>query len=70
MTKTLKQVTLRHILDQNKKFIGLQFYLNKVINALTKELSNVTWSNEHDMFILLNNSMNLNAIFTTFKGVA
>jgi len=70
MTSTLKQITLRHVLVENKKFIGLQFYPNKVINALTKELTDISWSNEYDMFLLPNYAKNLNAIFNTYRGVA
>ena len=70
MTQSLKQITLRHILLENRKYIGLQFYPNKVVNALTKDLSNVSWSNAHDMFLVPNKSKNLNAIFNTFRGIA
>ena len=70
MTSTLKQITLRHVLVENKKFIGLQFYPNKVINALTKELTDISWSNEYDLFLLPNCAKNLNTIFNTYRGVA
>ena len=67
MTSTLKQITLRHVLVENKKFIGLQFYPNKVINALTKELTDISWSNEYDLFLLPNCAKNLNTIFNTYR---
>ena len=50
--------------------IGLQYYQDKVINALITELPNPKWSKEHNMVFLPNNKDNLTAIFDKFKGVA
>jgi len=50
-------------------FIGMQFYPNKVVQALTDTLSGVVWSEEHHMHHLPNTPENLTAIFRTFRGV-
>lgn len=49
--------------------IGLQFYPDKVVQALIKNLPGVKWSPKYQMAVLLNTSKNLNLIFETFKGV-
>jgi site-specific recombinase XerD len=65
-----KQITLRHLLIKNQKCIGVKFYPDKVIQALIKQLPNPKWSEEHQMIYLPNHKANLDAIFSTFKGVA
>lgn len=65
-----KHITLRHLLLDNKKYIGLQFYSDKVLNALIRELPGLQWSEEYSMYYIVNNSNNLTSIFTVFKGVA
>lgn len=69
MEKT-KQITLRHLLIKNQKCIGIQFYPDKVIQALIKQLPNPKWSEQFQMVYLTNGKKNLDAIFSTFKGVA
>ncbi|MCG8184294.1 site-specific tyrosine recombinase/integron integrase [Tenacibaculum piscium] len=49
--------------------IGLQFYPNKVIHALIKELPEPKWSAEFNMVYLKYSKNNINAIFQKFKGV-
>ena len=68
MEKT-KQISLKHRLIKEQKCIGLQFYPNKVIQALIKELPSPKWSNQFSMVYLSNNKDNLDAIFKIFKGV-
>ncbi|WP_411895457.1 site-specific tyrosine recombinase/integron integrase [Winogradskyella sp. A2] len=65
-----KHITLKHLLINNNKFIGLQFNSDKVLNSLVKDLNGLEWSNDYGMFCVPNNKTNLNAIFTLFKGVA
>ena len=49
--------------------IGLQFYPDKVIQALVKELPGVKWSKKYGMAYILNTGKNLNLVFEKFKGV-
>jgi integrase/recombinase XerD len=63
-----RSITLKHLLINNQRCIGIQFYMDKVIQALLKELPNVTWSDEFNMSYIPNTKSNLNMIFNIFKG--
>lgn len=65
-----KSITLKHLLINQKKCIGLQFSTNKVIQAMVDTLPNVNWSKEFAMYYIPNNKVNLELIFKTFQGVA
>ncbi len=65
-----KHITLKHLLINNQKMIGLQFYPDKVIQALIKELPDPKWSRQFDMVYILNTKENQDLIFQKFKGVA
>lgn len=65
-----KYITLKHLLIDGKKKIGLQYYPSKVINALVKQLPNTKWSEKYSMVYLANTKSNLTAIMDTFRGVA
>lgn len=65
-----KHITLKHLLIDNKKYIGLQFYSDKVLNSLIKELPNLQWTDEFNMHYIENTTNNLSAIFDLFRGVA
>lgn len=67
---THKSITLKHLLIDHKKCIGLQYSTNKVLQALVDSLPNCTWSTEYGMFYLPNTKHNLELIFKTFHGVA
>ena len=64
-----RSVTLKHLLIGEKRYIGMQFYTDKVIQALIKELQGVKWSNEFNMAYLPNTVQDLNKIFEIFRGV-
>ncbi len=68
--KLEKFITLRHLFISNEKYIGLDFKMDKVLVALTKELEGVVWSNDHAIYLLPNTTKNIDAIFKVFKGVA
>ncbi len=65
-----RQITLKHLLINEQKMIGLQFYTDKVIQALVKELPNPRWSDQYQMVYVVNTKQNLDIIFRTFRGVA
>ena len=54
MEKT-KQISLKHLLINEQKCIGIQFYPDKVIQALIKGLPNPKWSTQFSMVFLVNN---------------
>lgn len=63
-----KHITLKHLLIDGKKSIGLQFLPDKVIQALVKELTLVKWSDEFSMVYVPNTKINLSEIFEKFSG--
>jgi hypothetical protein len=63
MQSISKHITLKHLLIHNQKMIGLQFYPDKVIQALTKELPNPRWSKEFAMVYIIHTKENLNQVF-------
>lgn len=65
-----RSVTLKHLVIREKKYIGLQFRPDKVIQNLIKSLPGIKWSDYYGMAILPNRAQNLNTIFDTFKGIA
>lgn len=70
MNQPLKNITLKHLLIDGKKCVGLKFYPDKVIQALIKTLPEPKWSNEFSMVYLPNSHENIDIIMKTFKGVA
>ena len=66
----MHRITLKHLLIKGEKKIGLQFYPNKVLNALVKGLPGVRWSNTLSLVHIPNTEDNLDLIFNTFRGVA
>jgi integrase/recombinase XerD len=65
-----KSITLKHLLIDGKRQIGLRFYPDKVVQALVKSLPKIKWSNEFGMPYVANSKGNLESIFEIFKGVA
>ena len=63
-------VTLKHLLINGEKQIGIKFYPSKLIQTVIKGLPNVKWSKKYAMAYLSNNSKNIDLIFSDFKGVA
>jgi site-specific recombinase XerD len=65
-----KCVTLKHLLIDQQKCIGIQFKSDKVLLALVEKLPNINWSDEYGMHYLPNQRPNLKWIFKAFHGVA
>ncbi|HZB12767.1 MAG TPA: site-specific tyrosine recombinase/integron integrase [Chryseolinea sp.] len=63
-------ITLRHLMINAGKNIGMQFYASKIIDALIRTLDTPKWSSEHSMVYVANTPENLYSIFNTFKGTA
>ena len=66
----MKQITIRHLFINNAKQIGIQFYPDKVIQALVKDLPQPKWSSVHKMAYILNTKENLSVLFEKFRGIA
>lgn len=70
MNHSAKHITMKHLMINNQKMIGIQFYPDKVIQALVKELPSPKWSKEFAMVYIVNTKENVNRVFEKFKGVA
>ena len=70
MTTTLPIITLRHLMMDGNPLIGMQFYPNKVVEALVATLTAVNWSEEHRMHHVPNSPEGLTELFRTFRGIA
>lgn len=65
-----RYVTLRHLLIEGKKMIGLQFYQDVAVHAIIQQLPDVAYSDEFSLYYVPNKSTHLTAIMKSFKGVA
>ncbi len=63
-------ISLKHLLIDQIKMIGLVFPPNKVLQKLMKTLPSIKWSKEYNMVYVINNKENLTHIFDTFRGIA
>jgi len=70
MSRSKKCITLKHLVIDNQKQIGIQYYKDKVVDALLAQMNSINWSEEFGMYYINNNSKNLSRIFKLFKGVA
>lgn len=70
MNHLQKHITLKHLLINGEKKIGIQFYPDKVIQALIKELPFPKWSKQFQMAYIVNNNINFKLILEKFKDVA
>lgn len=68
--KNSLHITLKHLLINNQKMIGIQFPPNKLIQTILKGMDEPKWSEEFSMVYLKNTKENLNRIFNDFRGVA
>jgi integrase/recombinase XerD len=66
----LPVITLRHLMIDGEKCIGMQFYPSKLIDALVKTLDSPKWSDTDNMTFIRNTAENFNLLFKTFRGVA
>ncbi len=65
-----RSITLKHLLIDGDKCIGLQFSTDRVIEALVDKLPNLGWSEKFGIHFIPNNKNNLSLIFKTFRGEA
>lgn len=63
-------ITLKHLLINNQKQIGLKHSANNLVEKILKGVDGVKWSEEFAMYYLLNNKRNFHLIMETFKGIA
>ena len=68
--KTTRSITLKHLMIESQRKIGLQFHHNKVLIALANHLKNIKWSEEYNMYYVPNEKAQLQQIFDVFRGEA
>lgn len=66
----LPVITLRHLVINGEKCIGMQFFPTRNILALIKTLDNPLWSDTYNMLYVRNTESHLESIFATFRGIA
>jgi integrase/recombinase XerD len=66
----LPVITLRHLMIDGNKCIGMQFYASEIIQALIKTLDSPKWSQQYSMVYIANTPDNFQSIFKSFKGSA
>ena len=64
------QITLKHLLIDNKKRIGLKFEHNEALENILKGNEAFSWSAYYNMYFCINNKTNTNWIYTVFNGIA
>lgn len=64
------QITLKHLLIENKKQIGLKLDYNEALVNIIKENKAFTWSGYYNMYYCINNKKNIDWIYIIFKGIA
>ncbi|MBD3639157.1 MAG: tyrosine-type recombinase/integrase [Crocinitomicaceae bacterium] len=70
MSHPFGHITLKHLLINDVKHIGIQFTSNKKVERLVMNLPSAQWNNEFSMYSVPNTKENFNQIFETFRGVA
>lgn len=70
MSNSFTNITLKHLLVKDQKFIGLQFHPNPTIERLAQSIPDCRWIEEYNMHALPNTKANFNLIFETFRGLA
>ncbi|MEQ8879362.1 MAG: recombinase, partial [Cyclobacteriaceae bacterium] len=64
-----RQITLKHLYINDQKMIGIQFYPDKLIQTIIKQLPEPKWSEKYGMVYIRNTPENAKAIFEKFKGL-
>jgi site-specific recombinase XerD len=63
-------ITLKHLVIQSEKQIGLKYSANQLVEKILKGVDGLKWSEEFGLYYLLNNTANFKLIMDTFKGIA
>lgn len=66
----LPVITLRHLMVDGSKCIGMQYCASPQIQALVETLDSHKWSPQYNMTYIPNTPVHLDSIFKTFKGLA
>lgn len=70
MNKEQKHISLKHLVIENQRQIGISFHTDKVLESLVLRLPQVAWSEQYGMYYISNYPRNFHLILRTFKDVA
>jgi integrase/recombinase XerD len=70
MQSKFGNITLKHLLIDEKKFIGLKFYPNPTIENILKSQGVYHWNDDFSMYCAPNVKANFSLIFDSFRGIA
>lgn len=65
-----RSITLRNIVVDNIKKIGLDYYSDPIVNALIKSLEGINWSEDFRMYYIEYSKKNIQRIMSKFRGIA
>lgn len=65
----MKFITLKHLMINGERKIGLKFNPDKVIQALVKQVPGIKWSTEFQMAYVPNKKNNLQKVYEAFRGI-
>lgn len=63
-------ITLKHLLINEQKYIGLQFLPNPRVEKIIQSTDIFTWNKKYLMYCTPNTKDNFNLVFNLFKGIA
>ena len=63
-------ITLKHLLIDEAKYIGLKFSQNRRIHKIIEDHKEFKWHEKFSMYYCKNTKENLNLIFDLFRGIA
>lgn len=70
MNPQTRYITLRHLVLESKRYIGLEYKSDQAITALLNSFPDNNWSEQYKMAYIANNKHNIDKLFSTFKGIA
>jgi len=70
MANAYQHITLKHILIDGTKYIGLQFHSNKGIESIIRKDSRFSWNDKFELYIITNTKAHIRLIFDLFRGIA
>ena len=65
-----KSITLKHLLIDGQKCIGLQYAKDKILDALLNNIEGLKWSDNFNVDYVINTKANFQRVLSTFRGVA
>jgi site-specific recombinase XerD len=70
MANRYQHITLKHILVEGTKYIGLQFHSNKRIESIILKDKRFSWNDKFELYIIANTKTHIRLIFDLFRGIA